>query len=67
MTPTPRAPMRKQPRPPRRALQFLIVLAGTQPLVWRRILVPERYTFWDLHVAIQDAVTAGSECPLIAG
>jgi len=45
-------------RPRRRpvACQFLIVLAGTRPLVWRRILVPERYTFWDLHVAIQDAM-----------
>jgi hypothetical protein len=32
------------------------VLAGTQPLVWRRILVPKRYTFWDFHVAIQDAM-----------
>ena len=56
MTPTPRAAVKKKPRPPRRALQILIVLAGTQPLVWRRILVPERYTFWDLHVAIQDAM-----------
>jgi len=34
----------------------LIVLSGTEPLVWRRILVPTRYTFWDLHVAIQDAM-----------
>ncbi|HDN66035.1 MAG TPA: plasmid pRiA4b ORF-3 family protein [Methanosarcinales archaeon] len=36
--------------------QFLIVLVGVDPLVWRRILVPGRYTFWDLHVAIQDAM-----------
>ena len=36
--------------------QFLIVLPGTDPLVWRRIFVPEAYTFWDLHVAIQDAM-----------
>ncbi len=36
--------------------QFLIVLTGTAPLVWRRIQVPERYSFWDLHVAIQDAM-----------
>ena len=36
--------------------QFLIVLSGTDPLVWRRIQVPERYSFWDLHVAIQDAM-----------
>jgi hypothetical protein len=36
--------------------QFLIVLVGTDPLVWRRIQVPQRSTFWDLHVAIQDAM-----------
>lgn len=36
--------------------QFLIVLARTDPLVWRRIQVPEGYSFWDLHVAIQDAM-----------
>ena len=36
--------------------QFLIVLNGTDPLVWRRIQVPEAYSFWDLHVAIQDAM-----------
>jgi hypothetical protein len=37
-------------------LRFLIVLAGTDPLVWRRIDVPAGYSFWDLHVAIQDAM-----------
>lgn len=36
--------------------QFLIVLRGTEPLVWRRIQVPQKYSFWDLHVAIQDAM-----------
>lgn len=36
--------------------QFLIVLANTDPLVWRRIQVPEGYSFWDLHVAIQDVM-----------
>ena len=36
--------------------QFLIVLSGTDPLVWRRLQVPESYSFWDLHVAIQDAM-----------
>lgn len=36
--------------------QFLIVLPRTDPLVWRRIQVPEGYSFWDLHVAIQDAM-----------
>lgn len=36
--------------------QFLVVLPRTDPLVWRRIQVPESYSFWDLHVAIQDAM-----------
>ena len=36
--------------------QFLIVLPRTEPLVWRRIQVPETYSFWDLHVAIQDVM-----------
>jgi pRiA4b ORF-3-like protein len=36
--------------------QFLIVLSGTEPLLWRRIQVPLTYSFWDLHVAIQDAM-----------
>jgi hypothetical protein len=37
-------------------LQFLVVLGGTDPLVWRRVLVPANYSFWGLHVAIQDAM-----------
>ncbi|MEK7316408.1 MAG: plasmid pRiA4b ORF-3 family protein [Candidatus Eisenbacteria bacterium] len=51
-------PARSRPRggPAHVAFRFLIVLAGTQPLVWRRILVPPSYSFWDLHVAIQDAM-----------
>ena len=36
--------------------QFKIVLRDTDPPVWRRIQVPENYTLWDLHVAIQDAM-----------
>ena len=36
--------------------QFKILLKGIRPPVWRRIQVPENYTFWDLHVAIQDAM-----------
>lgn len=36
--------------------QFLIVLNGTDPLVWRRLHVPDTNSFWDLHVAIQDAM-----------
>jgi hypothetical protein len=41
---------------PGRIYQFKIVLQDTSNPVWRRILVPEEYTFWDLHVAIQDAM-----------
>lgn len=36
--------------------QFKITLAGVKPSVWRRIQVPGDYSFWDLHVAIQDAM-----------
>ena len=36
--------------------QLLVVLPSTDPLVWRRLRVPEHYSFWDLHVAIQDAM-----------
>jgi hypothetical protein len=48
-----RKPARK---PPRSIHQFLVVLSLTDPLVWRRIQVPAAYSFWDLHVAIQDAM-----------
>jgi hypothetical protein len=37
-------------------LQFKITLLETDPPVWRRIQVPEYHTFYDLHVAIQDAM-----------
>lgn len=36
--------------------QFKISLEGIEPSIWRRICVPESYSFWDLHVAIQDAM-----------
>jgi hypothetical protein len=32
------------------------VLSGTDLLVWGRLQVPETYSFWDLHVAIQYAM-----------
>jgi len=39
--------------------QFKITLKGSKPPIWRRIQVPETYTFWDLHVAIQNAMGWG--------
>lgn len=36
--------------------QFKITLKGIKPPIWRRIQVPETYTFWDLHVAIQSSM-----------
>ena len=36
--------------------QFRVSLDGVSPEVWRRIQVPGAYTFWDLHVALQDAM-----------
>jgi hypothetical protein len=35
--------------------QLKIALKGIEPLIWRRIQVPDSYTFWDLHCAITDA------------
>jgi hypothetical protein len=39
-----------------RVYQFKITLLEISPKIWRRIQVPEKYSFWDLHVAIQDAM-----------
>jgi hypothetical protein len=38
------------------AFQFRMELLHFSPTIWRRIVVPSTYTFWDLHVAIQDAM-----------
>ncbi|PIU36286.1 hypothetical protein COT03_00365 [Candidatus Shapirobacteria bacterium CG07_land_8_20_14_0_80_39_18] len=45
-----------QKRPFNNVYQFKITLLDTHPPVWRRIQVPESYTFYDLHVAIQNAM-----------
>ena len=37
-------------------LRIRIELIGVSPPIWREILVPARYSIWDLHVAIQDAM-----------
>lgn len=40
----------------KRVYQFRVELKGIAPPIWRTIQVPETYSFWDLHVAIQDAM-----------
>ncbi len=37
-------------------LQIKVTLRDIRPPIWRRIQVPASYNFWDLHVAIQDAM-----------
>lgn len=37
-------------------LRFKITLDGSAPKIWRRIVVPSGYSFFDLHCAIQDAM-----------
>lgn len=36
--------------------QFKVTLEYVQPTIWRRLQVPGNFTFWDLHVAIRDAI-----------
>lgn len=43
-------------RPFKNVYQFKCTLLDTKPPVWRKLQVPESYTFYDLHVAIQDAM-----------
>jgi hypothetical protein len=40
----------------RNLLMVRVELTGILPPIWREILVPAAYSFWDLHVAIQDAM-----------
>lgn len=46
----------KAPERPKILYQFRIELLWIDPPIWRRIQVPESYSFWDLHVAIPDAM-----------
>ncbi len=43
--------------------QFKITLEKIKPPIWRRIQALETNTFWDLHVAIQDAMGWSDEHP----
>lgn len=36
--------------------RFRVELRHVRPAVWREFVVPGAYSFWDLHVAIQDAM-----------
>ncbi len=37
-------------------MRFRVSLRHIQPEIWRVIEVPDTYSFWDLHVAIQDSM-----------
>ena len=36
--------------------QFRVTLQGIDPPIWRQVQVPSEYSFWSLHVAIQDSM-----------
>lgn len=60
MSPTPKKKGTRSQRPPRqdetkRVMQFKVALQLIEPEIWRRIRVPSTYSFYALHVAIQDA------------
>jgi len=40
----------------KRVYQFKILLKGTKPPIWRRIQVPDNYSFENLHIAIQNVM-----------
>lgn len=42
--------------PKSRICRLKVSLLDIDPAIWRVIEVPETYTFWDLHVAIQDSM-----------
>ncbi|MDM7917324.1 MAG: helix-turn-helix domain-containing protein, partial [Candidatus Eisenbacteria bacterium] len=46
----------KRPARYSEVFQLRVVLKEIHPEIWRRILVPSTYSFWDLHVAIQDSM-----------
>ena|SRR2546425_8951412 len=47
---------RSSVREPAHAYQFKLLLLEVAPPVWRSIQVLETYSFWDLHVALQDSM-----------
>ncbi|MCU0222766.1 MAG: plasmid pRiA4b ORF-3 family protein [Acidobacteria bacterium] len=55
-TPRPAAPRTGPASGADEILQLRVQLDRVRPAVWRRIQLPATCTFWDLHVAIQDAM-----------
>ena len=49
-------PVDPYPEPANVVYRFGVHLRATDPPIWRLIDVPAEYRFWDLHVAIQDAM-----------
>ncbi len=41
---------------PKSVYQFRVSLLDVEPEIWRTIQVPADYSFWDLHIAIQDSM-----------
>lgn len=37
-------------------LRLRVQLEHVEPPIWRELLVPARFSFWDLHVALQDSM-----------
>jgi Plasmid pRiA4b ORF-3-like protein len=48
--------MKMKTENPHLIYQFKITLQEIAPPIWRSIQVPAGYSFWDLHVAIQDSM-----------
>lgn len=48
--------MLKRPKTFKHVYQFKISLDDAPVDIWRRIQIPDNYTFWDFHVAIQSAM-----------
>lgn len=44
------------PRPLRQLYQLKVSLEGSEPLIWRRLLVPDSYILGDLHFVLQIAM-----------
>lgn len=48
--------MKKKSNKYTKVYQIYIELYNSSPNIWRRIVIPKNYKFWDLHIAIQNAM-----------